>query len=300
MIMRNNWLALAAISFTAVGLISCGTADRPAADALEWQATRADEDGFSRAPVILTSGNESVLIDSGFRLSDGQELADTLKATGKPLTTVYISSSDPDYYFGLRPVVEAFPDAQVIAPNDVVAAINENVERKIATWTTQLGDDGPRAVAEAVIAQPSSLDHLTIGDATVEIVAADNLPNRYYLRIPTLDAIVGGNLVFSDLHVWVADLPTLAERQHWVSALERMIASNPEIVVAGHAASGTDNGTAALRFTRDYLIAFNEADAQTATSADLITAMLERYPDLAGTDNLELGARVVKGEMQWG
>ncbi|MGY2061539.1 hypothetical protein ACW9HQ_42255, partial [Nocardia gipuzkoensis] len=60
------------------------------------------------------------------------------------------------------------------------------------------------------------------------------------------------------------------------------------------------NGIAALRFTRDYLTAFDEADAHTADSAALIAAMRQRYPGLPGEDTLELSAKVVKGEMRWG
>ena len=51
------------------------------------------------------------MIDGGFRLSDGHALAKAIVATGKRLTTIYISQSDPDYYFGLAPVLEAFPDS---------------------------------------------------------------------------------------------------------------------------------------------------------------------------------------------
>lgn len=74
------------------------------------------------------------MIDGGFRLSDGHALAKAIVATGKRLTTIYISQSDPDYYFGLAPVLEAFPDAVVVAAPETVMAIAANVDKKLAVW----------------------------------------------------------------------------------------------------------------------------------------------------------------------
>ncbi|WP_225725819.1 MULTISPECIES: MBL fold metallo-hydrolase [unclassified Nocardia] len=294
-------LAGSGIVAMAISAAACGsTNSTKTGTALQWTALRADEAGFSRAPVILTAGAESVLVDGGFTLSDGTAVADRIASIGQPLTAVFVSSSDPDYYFGLRPITTKFPGAKVTAPQDVVDAIHGNVASKITTWSPQLGDNGPRTVADTVIPEPTTATTLTVGGHTIDIVRADNLGDRYYLWSPDLDAIFGGNLVFSGEHVFIADLPSPAQRRQWITNLDTMIARNPKIVVAGHAATGTDNGIAALRFTRDYLTAFNDADAHTTTSAELIAAMRQRYPDLPGTTNLELSAKVVKGEMRWG
>lgn len=50
---------------------------------------------------IISGKNEVVLIDAQFQKDDAQVLADKIRATGKTLTTIYISHSDPDFYFGL-------------------------------------------------------------------------------------------------------------------------------------------------------------------------------------------------------
>lgn len=103
-----------------------------AAASLTWKHFPAGPNGFFRAPVLITGATEALLIDGGFTLSDGQALAEAITATGKRLTTIYVSQSDPDYYFGLRPITTAFPEARVIAASETVAAIRGNLEKKLA------------------------------------------------------------------------------------------------------------------------------------------------------------------------
>ncbi|WP_140117836.1 MBL fold metallo-hydrolase, partial [Vibrio parahaemolyticus] len=72
---------------------------------------------------IISGPNEVVLIDAQFQNNDAQQLVDKIKKLNKKLTTIYISHSDPDYYFGLETITKAFPEAKVIATSETVAAI---------------------------------------------------------------------------------------------------------------------------------------------------------------------------------
>lgn len=267
---------------------------------LRWQHFPANEQGFSRAPVLLTGAHDAVLIDGGFTLSDGKALADAIRATGKRLTTIYISQSDPDYYFGLAPVRAAFPEARVLAASDTLQAIQGNVQKKLATWGPQLKDNGPQTLADVVLPQAFDGLALELEGHRIEIVPAEGLPNRRYLWVPSLRAIFGGVMVFSGLHVWTADTPTPASRSAWAQTLERMLARQPAIVVPGHMAQGAPLGAAALRYTRDYLRDFEREAAKAADSHALIAAMKKLYSQAGSPMSLELGAKVAKGEMQWG
>src|SRR5438105_1600617 len=105
---------------------------------LTWKHFPAGEHGFFRAPVLISGADQAILIDGGFTLPDGKALAEAIKASGKKLTTIYISQGDPDYYFSLAPIKAAFPDARVIAASATITAIKGNVEKKLATWGPQL------------------------------------------------------------------------------------------------------------------------------------------------------------------
>src|SRR4249920_2074117 len=172
---------------------------------LTWKHFPAGEHGFYRAPVLLSGAHEAVLIDGGFTFPDGKALADAVTTSGKQLTTIYISQSDPDYYFSLAPIKAAFPAARVIAAPATIAAIKGNVEKKLATWGPQLKENGPQALADIVMPEAFDGRTLTLEGHTIEIADANGLANRRYVWVPSVNAIFGGVLVFSGVHVWTAD-----------------------------------------------------------------------------------------------
>ena len=65
-------------------------------------------------------------------------------------------------------------------------------------------------------------------------------------------------------------------------------------------AVGGELDVSAVVYTRDYLLAFEEALAKAADSAALIQAMTQRYPNAGLAPALQIGAKVAKGEMKWG
>ena len=296
---RETMKTLIAVA-AAAAVESSGEASAQAAAPLSWKHFPADERGFLRAPVLLTDNKEAILIDGGFTLSDGRALAEAIKASGKTLTTVYVSQSDPDFYFGLAPVKAAFPGARFIAAPATVAAINGNVQKKLDTWAPQLKENGPQTLADVVIPTSSDVRSLSLGSHQIEIVEVSGLANRRYLWVPSLKAVFGGVLTFNGLHVWTADTPTPEQRAAWVKALDEMASRQPSIVVAGHMAAGSPTDASAIAYTRDYLLAFEEEVSKAADSAALVGAMTKRYPNAGLAVALNIGAKVAKGEMKWG
>lgn len=271
-----------------------------AAGGLSWTHFPAGENGFFRAPVLVAGASEAVLIDGGFTLSDGRAVADAIKATGKTLTTLYVSQSDPDYYFSLRPIVEAFPEAKVIAASETVAAIKASVEKKLAAWGPQLKENGPQTLADVVIPDAFDGATLTVDGETIEIVPAEGLANRRHLFVPSLNAVFGGVMIFSGVHVWTADTPTTQARAAWIANLQTIAARKPSVVVPGHMAVDAATDVSAVEFTIAYLTAFEEELATAKDSTALKAAMESRFPGLGMGVALDIGSKVATGEMKWG
>lgn len=267
---------------------------------ITWQHFPAGQNGFFRAPVLLTGNSDAVLIDGGFTLSDGKKLAEAIKASGKNLRTIYISQSDPDYYFSLTPIKAVFPSAQVIAATATIEAIKANVEKKITTWGPQLKENGPQSLADIIMPEAFDGAVLALEGDEIHIVSAEGLANRRYLWVPSLNAIFGGVLVFSGVHVWTADTQTLESRQAWIKTLENMLARKPNVVVPGHMSESGAIDASAIAYTRDYLLAFEDEKSNAKNSEELIAAMSASYPGAGMEVALQIGAKVALGEMKWG
>lgn len=252
---------------------------------------------FPVSSEIVLGTTDAVLIDAQFQRNDAQALVSKLQNSGRKLTTVYISHSDPDYYFGLAEIQAAFPDAKIVASAPTVAAIKASMDGKLAYWGPILKDQAPtRLVLPAVLVG----DRITLDGQMLKIKGLKSAsPQRSYVWIPSLKTVVGGVVVSSGIHVWVADTQTRKSRHDWQTTLKGMAALKPLAVVPGHYLGDTPVGLGAVTFTAGYLKAFDAQAVRAKDSAALIAAMKSAYPQLGDVESLELSAKVVKGEMHW-
>jgi len=240
-----------------------------------------------------------MLIDGGWTFRGGRFVADAIRRTRKSLSTIYISRSSPDFYFSLLPIVSEFPDAKVVAASSTIEAIRASAQRHLEVWGPCLRDNAPRSLAEIVIPEPHTDSNLLLEGNVVNIVEAKVAGDHRYLYVPFLNAVFGGGMLFSGLHVWTADTSTLAERAAWVTELDVLAAKKPAIVVPGHMTSHASLDSSSITFTRDYLFAFEDECAKANGSEALISAMSRRYPGIDMRIALAIGAKVAKGEMNW-
>ncbi|MGO4745781.1 MBL fold metallo-hydrolase [Serratia quinivorans] len=253
---------------------------------------------FPVSSEIISGQHEVALIDAQFQRNDAQALVEKIKATGKKLTTVYISHSDPDFYFGLDVIKAAFPEAKIIASPGTIEEINATKDGKVAYWGPILKDNAPKSV---VVPQALQGDSFTVDGQKVEVKGLTGpTPERTYVWIPALKAVVGGVPVAGDnIHPWIADNQTLGSRAHWQQTLEGIKALKPEVVVPGHFLPGADQTLKSVTFTQNYLTTLEAELPKAKDSAELVAAMKKHYPTLKDESSLELSAKVLKGEMKW-
>lgn len=70
-------------------------------------------------------------------------------------------------------------------------------------------------------------------------------------------------------------------------------------MVPGHFAGKEPKGLDGVHFVRDYLKTLETELPRARDSAALVEAMERRYPNLPDGGDLELSAKVPKGETQW-
>lgn len=252
---------------------------------------------FPVSSVLVSGERDAILIDAQFAKAQANQLVEKIRRSGKHLTTIYISHGDPDYYFGLETLTQAFPDAKVVASGPTVAHINETKDAKLAFWGPQMGADVP---SQLIVPEVMQGNTLTLEGRELDVMGlSGRQPQRSYVWIPSLKAVVGGVVVADNLHVWMADTQTPQSHRQWLATLKRIESLQPDIVVPGHYLGENDRSLKAVHFTRDYIKAFDEETPKARNSAELIAAMKKRYPNLGEETSLELSAKVAKGEVKW-
>lgn len=277
-----------------LALASCADAPQP----LKLEVYNPGANGMFQVSSELISGsNDAILIDAQFERANAAQLVKKIQDSGKKLTTIYISHGDPDYYFGLQVLKEAYPDVKILAPAPVIAHIKATMDAKLAFWGPELGAEAPRRL---IVPEPLQGNTLTLEGHKLEVIGLDGAsPNRTFVWIPSLKAVVGGVLVEGNQHVWIADSQTYEARQQWLKMLDKIEALQPTVVVPGHFQAGAPQNLESLRFTRNYLKTYELESARTKDSEALIAAMKKHYPNLDGESSLEVSAKVTKGEMEW-
>ncbi|MFS2003859.1 MBL fold metallo-hydrolase [Duganella sp. CT11-25] len=252
---------------------------------------------FPVASVIVSGARDAVLIDAQFSRGEALKLVERIRASGKRLTTVYVSHSDPDFYFGLDVIHVAFPDAKILATPQTIAGIEKKKDAKVAFWGPILKDNAPQGI---IVPQPLKGDTITLEGQALKIEGLKGAtPERSYVWIPSIKAVAGGVIVFNQLHVWTADTQTAESRRQWLATLKGVAALKPVTVVPGHFAPGAALTPDSIAFTRDYLVTFEDETAKAADSAALIARMKALYPGAGLNAALDTSAKVAKGEMKW-
>lgn len=252
------------------------------------------QDIFPVTSTLISGEKDAVLVDAQFSVNDAKNLVKIIQDSGKNLKYIVITAGDPDFYFGLEPLVQAFPDAKVIATPEVVKHIEATKEGKFAYWGPILKNGAP---SQVIVPSASEDKTIVLEGEKIEIKS----PGKYasYLWVPSNRTILGGVGLSSGIHLWTADAQTEKERNEWRKTLKQMNRLNPRAVIPGHYIGDIPTGTQAIDFTYQYLVDVDQVLKDHKDSASVIAALKEKYPNLAEESSLELSSKVLTGEMEW-
>lgn len=248
-----------------------------------WPATTA---------TLLRSGTQGVLIDALMTVTEGAALARWIGSEDvSDLATIYVTHGHADHFYGATTVLEHFPDARLVALADVTNAAREQTSPGyLQVWGTFFPG---QITQEPASPNPMEGEELTIGGHLVRAidVGSSDVPRSTVVHIPELAAVVGGDVAYNNIHMWLAG-STAATRAAWLAALDRVETLNPSTIITGHKdpAAPDDDARRILDQSRQYLLDFDHAAAAASSPADLITAMLARYPELGNPYTLCVAA----------
>ncbi len=244
---------------------------------------------------LITGERDAVLVDAVMTAGQAAELADWIVATGKNLTTVYVTHGHGDHWFGLGMILERFPDAKAVAI--------PSVARKIAS---QIGSDFVETFWKRRF--PGQIPENLVGVEELEgdrfelegeeLVAVDlghtDTDDTTALHVPSIGLVVAGDAAYNDVHLYLAESDA-GGRRSWLTALDTIEKLSPRAVVAGHKRPERADDPKILEETRQYIRDFEALAARTATPLELYTEMTARYPDRVNRGALWGSARAAKG-----
>jgi glyoxylase-like metal-dependent hydrolase (beta-lactamase superfamily II) len=255
---------------------------------LKLRVVTGSPEGFLANSTLITGDKDAVLIDAQFTIADGKRVADAVKESGKNLTLVYVTHSHPDHYFGFVSIKEAFPNAKLVALPATVAEIQQTWEAKVKQWKPLYKET---ITAKPFLPEAMSGTALELEGQKLQVtggVQGDESENSY-VSIPSLHALVTGDIVYDQVFPWTAET-TPEQRKTWEGALDQLGTLNATVVVPGHQKPERQQNPDDLAFTKNYLIAFDEALGSSKKPAELQAKMKAKYPDAALDVILKLGA----------
>ena len=224
---------------------------------------------------LISGVNNAVLVDVPFLRSDAYRLVADILDSGKHLETIVVTHAHPAHYFSVDVFKDAFPNVEVIASPRVVEEIWSGFPNRLGFWGPQIGGNAPRYPYIPTAFEATAFD---LEGHTIEILGPmqGDADTSTAIYIPDLNALIAGDIVFNQVHVYAGNKQ---QRAAWIEALESLSGLQPDIVVAGHTKQNMPNTLAALEYTRTYLLRFERAIDEANTAEELMAIMRREYPD---------------------
>jgi glyoxylase-like metal-dependent hydrolase (beta-lactamase superfamily II) len=243
---------------------------------------------------LITGQRDAVLVDPLMTTTQARVLAGWIAATGKNLTTVYVTHGHGDHHFGLSVILDRFPGARAVAAPAVVEHMRESVKPDAVAsfWAKLLPGQIPDRLVVAEPLKDGGFD-LEGHDLVVMELGHTDTDDTTCLHVPDIGLVVAGDAVYNDVHLYLAESDP-ERRKAWISAIDRIGALEPRAVISGHKRAGRADHPRTLEETRQYIRDFDSIDAATTTARELYDDMLSIYPDRVNPGVLWISARALK------
>jgi glyoxylase-like metal-dependent hydrolase (beta-lactamase superfamily II) len=257
----------------------------PGKEALAW---------VTNTVTLIYGQYDAVLVDTFLSQQHSKELVDWVVESGKNLTTIYITHAHGDHFFGLKLLLNKFPNAKAVATASVVAAIQDQIKPEYVKsfWEPRFPGQLP-----SQLAAPEVLDSDTfyLEGEVLKVVELGHTDTSHTtaLYVPSIGLVVAGDGVYNNTHLYLAerDEETVNE---WLQALDKIETLHPKAVVVGHGVLNPDSSPRHIAETRRYLRDFVTSLASTSTALELYEKMLSLHPDRVNPGSLWGAAKASK------
>lgn len=268
-----NWREAGAIA--ALGLLTLTTGRAQAPLSLKVHTGRGQV-GYDVNSTMVIGEKDILLIDPQFSLSEAHRLAAEILESKKHLATIYSTHPHPDHLFGLAVLKQAFPDAKIVALPATANAAKTGWPARQKFWLATYGTNIPGP--DPVLPEPLATPVLTLEGEQFPItggVQGADGPGNSFVYIPSLKAVVTGDIVFDQVYFGV---PRDAARENWAKTVSQIAALNPSIVIPGHEGPAATHDMRAIEWMKRYMADWDANVGKSKTPGEMRGNVLRQYP----------------------
>jgi len=233
-------------------------------------------DGFSVNSTLVYGDRDAILVDTQFVRSEAYRVAAMILESKRNLTTVYITHGHPDHYFGIAVLKQVFPNARFVALPATIAAIRNGWEGRLKNWTPEFGFNLP--AGGPILPDELQGNAINLEGESLEVVGGvtGDGPNNSYVWIPSLRAVIAGDIVFSGSYFTPPKMP-----QDWLKTLDQIAALKPLTVIPGHQSPNARHDASLIALMKTYIKDYNEDLDSSKTAAEFRSKLTKKYPNFA-------------------
>jgi glyoxylase-like metal-dependent hydrolase (beta-lactamase superfamily II) len=238
--------------------------------------TGRGQTGYDVNSTLVSGEKDMLVIDPQFSLSEAHKLAAEILESKKHLTTIYSTHPHPDHLFGVAVLKQAFPDARFVALPATAAGAKTGWPARQKFWFATYGANipGPDPVLPEELAAPVLTLEGEQFPITGGVQGADG-PGNSFVYIPSLKAVVTGDIVFDQVYFGV---PREAARENWLKTVAQIAALNPATVIPGHEGPAATHDMRAIEWMKKYMADWDANVAASKTAAEMRANVLRQYP----------------------
>jgi glyoxylase-like metal-dependent hydrolase (beta-lactamase superfamily II) len=243
---------------------------------------------------LIFGQRDAVLVDAFLTVEQAAALVEWVAASGKNLTTIYVTHGHGDHFFGLGALLNRFPKARAMATPAVVESMRRQASPDYISnfWNARFPGQIPEHL---VIAEELKGNVIELEGCELLVVEVGHTDTEHTtcLHVPSAGLVLAGDVAYNDVHLYLAE-SNAKTRREWIAALDTIESLKPSTVIAGHKKSERKDSPAIIEETRQYIRDFDRLARITATARELYDEMLQLYPNRANPGSLWGSAHAAK------
>jgi glyoxylase-like metal-dependent hydrolase (beta-lactamase superfamily II) len=155
---------------------------------------------------LIYGERDAILVDTFLSVQHSKELLDWAAESGKNLTSIYVTHAHGDHFFGLKLLLDMFPNARGFATASAVAAMQNQIKPDFirSFWEPRFPGQVPSQLAVPEVLEG---DTLSLEGEELNVVELGHTDTQHTtaLHVPSIGLVISGDAVYNNTHLYLAE-----------------------------------------------------------------------------------------------